>query len=588
MPENNHIVSVRYHQNGFFMTRAVFQYDYGQVLDLSEFPNLPSAFEMHFATKGDPESVTQIGLDGMVKIPDILLEKAATVSCWLFLHDALTDGETRYVVEIPVIPRAAITDQEPTPVEQGVIEQVIAALNVAAERCEDAVEEVENIRATAETLPEGSSATAFYGDGLLTVGIPVGATGLQGPKGDKGDTGEQGPQGLRGATGPQGLKGDKGEKGDRGEKGETGATGPQGPKGDKGDTGATGPQGPKGDKGEKGDSGAPLIDDQVGVGYTDKVWSANKLSVEFNRMAVITGTGAGSAKTKNFAYRDGPVTVNVSQVASGLAAFAEGYATNAIGRASHTEGEETAARGVAAHTEGQGTRAEGNAQHVQGRYNVVDNSNQYADIVGNGTDNDNRSNAYTLDWNGNAEYAGDVTINKGSQNETKVSDLRSDLDILFPEASGTDVGKALIAKTVTDGKVTEFEFGEAGGGGDISDVQVNGQSVVTNGVANVPVASYNNFGVSKIDSSGGVSISSSGFLQTAKPSNNEIKAGSNNYKVVTPYIQHESAFYGLAKAAGDSTQSQSANPVGTYTPEAKAAIQNMLGIESGIEVVRLI
>ena len=35
-------------------------------------------------------------------------------------------------------------------------------------------------------------------------------------------------------------------------------------------------------------------------------------------------------------------------------------------------------------------------------------NNQYAHIVGNGDDEDNRSNAHTLDWNGNAWFAGDV------------------------------------------------------------------------------------------------------------------------------------------------------------------------------------
>ena len=41
--------------------------------------------------------------------------------------------------------------------------------------------------------------------------------------------------------------------------------------------------------------------------------------------------------------------------------------------------------------------------------------------------------------------------------------------------------------------------------------------------------------------------------------------------------QHESTFYGLAKAAGDSTQSASTLSVGTYTDDAKIAIRNMLG-----------
>lgn len=38
----------------------------------------------------------------------------------------------------------------------------------------------------------------------------------------------------------------------------------------------------------------------------------------------------------------------------------------------------------------------------------MDNSNTYAHIVGNGTSDTARSNAHTLDWSGNAWYAGSV------------------------------------------------------------------------------------------------------------------------------------------------------------------------------------
>ncbi len=71
------------------------------------------------------------------------------------------------------------------------------------------------------TLPEGSKATAsLVGDGLtktLSLGIPIGATGIQGPTGPKGEigaTGPQGPQGVKGDTGPQGEKGPQGERGE--------------------------------------------------------------------------------------------------------------------------------------------------------------------------------------------------------------------------------------------------------------------------------------------------------------------------------------------------------------------------------------
>lgn len=68
------------------------------------------------------------------------------------------------------------------------------------------------------------------------------------------------------------------------------------------------------------------------------------------------------------------------------------------------------ALGHVSHSEGYNTIATGDYQHVQGRYNKIDKENKYADIVGNGSSKNVRSNAYTLDWNGNAWFAGDIKI----------------------------------------------------------------------------------------------------------------------------------------------------------------------------------
>lgn len=65
------------------------------------------------------------------------------------------------------------------------------------------------------------------------------------------------------------------------------------------------------------------------------------------------------------------------------------------------------AAGDGSHIEGEGTFAMGTNQHVQGRYNLVDSEGKYAHIVGNGTST-NRSNAHTIDWNGNAWFAGNI------------------------------------------------------------------------------------------------------------------------------------------------------------------------------------
>lgn len=119
----------------------------------------------------------------------------------------------------------------------------------------------------------------------------------------------------------------------------------------------------------------------------------------------------------------------------------------------------------------------------------------------------------------------------------------------------------------------------------VDDVQINGTSILNNGVANVPIADVNNVGVVGINNNGGVRIDSTNHkLLVTKASTAMLKAGSNSYYPVVANNQHESAFYALAKAAGDTTQSQSSNPVGTYTNEAKASIQNMLGVPSSEDI----
>ena len=113
----------------------------------------------------------------------------------------------------------------------------------------------------------------------------------------------------------------------------------------------------------------------------------------------------------------------------------------------------------------------------------------------------------------------------------------------------------------------------------VDDVQIDGTSILNNGVANVPIASGNIAGVVKAS---GYGIYMNGqTLRIETPSNDQIKAGSVNYKPLSPQVQDKAVFYGLAKVAGDTTQSQSNNAVGTYTDEAKIAIQKMLGLYKG-------
>ena len=103
--------------------------------------------------------------------------------------------------------------------------------------------------------------------------------------------------------------------------------------------------------------------------------------------------------------------------ASGNYSHTEGIATTASGNYSHAEGRGTTTSGYVSHAEGNYTIATSDYQHVQGKYNIEDTANTYAHIVGNGTSNTARSNAHTLDWDGNGWYKGELYTGGTSQSD---------------------------------------------------------------------------------------------------------------------------------------------------------------------------
>ena len=133
--------------------------------------------------------------------------------------------------------------------------------------------------------------------------------------------------------------------------------------------------------------------------------------------------GARTTASGDYSHAEGSYTTasgedshaeGKSTQASGDKSHAEGFITVALGNFSHAEGFNTKASGSNSHAEGESTTASSAYQHVQGKYNIEDKNNTYADIIGNGSSNTNRSNAYTLDWSGNAWYAGDVYVGSTS------------------------------------------------------------------------------------------------------------------------------------------------------------------------------
>lgn len=114
-------------------------------------------------------------------------------------------------------------------------------------------------------------------------------------------------------------------------------------------------------------------------------------------------------------------------------------------------------------------------------------------------------------------------------------------------------------------------------GGDVTDVQVNGTSVVTDGVANVPIADYNRIGAVKVHSDDGLTVSqTSGRLATLKASDARCKTGNNNYTPIVPANQHRAVYFGLAKAAGADMVNVTGETLGIYPEAQKSAISTML------------
>lgn len=134
----------------------------------------------------------------------------------------------------------------------------------------------------------------------------------------------------------------------------------------------------------------------------------------------------------------------VGSTSTGWASHAEGF-SSATGGCSHSEGGDHAlligseASGRSSHAQNMATIAASTAQTALGKYNVADSNGNYAVIVGNGTGPNARSNALTVDWDGNIESAGDITVGGHS---SPIGDVQS--------ASWTATSSAASTTNLTD------------------------------------------------------------------------------------------------------------------------------------------
>ena len=126
-------------------------------------------------------------------------------------------------------------------------------------------------------------------------------------------------------------------------------------------------------------------------------------------------TNGSSSKISSNSYgaiahgysKNGSIVVD----STSLGATALGYA----------DGGDIKVTGCGAFGSGCGIEVNGRAQFVNGEFNIKDTQSnngykigRYINIIGNGTSNSARSNAYTIDWQGNGTFAGTVSSSTGA------------------------------------------------------------------------------------------------------------------------------------------------------------------------------
>lgn len=462
---SNNIVKAGFYGGRFATTRSLYQYDYGIKLKI-EGLELPTVFETHFSNGEFDETTTALGRNGVVVIPDIYLTTGKMVYAFIYLHTESDDGETVYRINIPVKKRGKPIDQEATPQEQSTITQAIAELNNAINVSNSNAEYAEGYMNQAH----GYSTDAYnYANTASEQAILAGQSA---------QTAEQMKNDAIGAA-------------------------------------------------TRASASATRAEDNAVIAVNSANAAAQSAedaqSSAESAVASATDAAASAQSAHSSAQSIQSMTVEATTLTPGSPATAAwNNGTLSLGIPAGSKGDP----------------GEGITYHVcsSGEYNAS---------------------------------TGEPTIQSPQENIIYlVPSQDSDNPNLFTEWIYVNSAWEMFGAPSID--LSNY----------LTDVLVNGTSVVgSDGVASIPMAGSSTLGVVKVNSSNGISITNSGLLQPTSPTDNTIKAGSDGFRPITSNYQHKATFYGLAKAAGDSTQSQSDNPVGTYTDDAKTAIKSMLGVE---------
>lgn len=132
---SGNIIKAVYNGMRFNIQGILWQYDYGQILEVRGL-YLPYSVEFHFSQNGT-KATTKIGQTEdhvtTVEIPSAILRNAKPIDVYIYLHACATDGETEYHFVLPVKPRSDYNDVDPTPEQTTLIGELIDTMNDAVD-----------------------------------------------------------------------------------------------------------------------------------------------------------------------------------------------------------------------------------------------------------------------------------------------------------------------------------------------------------------------------------------------------------------------------------------------------------------------
>ena len=116
-------------------TQPMYRLDVEQYLKFVDI-ELPTNYRVDFGLSETGDTISMIGTEDGVLIPDNLLINSGTLHAWIWVDTGTYGGKTCYHAIIPVKKRGNVTDIEPTPSEQSTIDTLIRAMNEAVDDAE--------------------------------------------------------------------------------------------------------------------------------------------------------------------------------------------------------------------------------------------------------------------------------------------------------------------------------------------------------------------------------------------------------------------------------------------------------------------